>query len=375
MSRVELGRIRQMLKKELRQIFRDWRMKRIIFVAPLIQLIVFGYAVNTDIRDTALFVVDLDQSADSRQLLDALTASGYFRTVARSDRPAALLSALDAGDAIVGVQIPSDFSRDLRSGKSPAVQLLVDGTNSNTATVAQANAVRIVQGFATRFAASSGATPPGGVDLRIRAWHNPDLASRVYNVPAVVGVILMMMCLLLTAMSVVREREMGTLEQLMVTPLSPRGLLLGKTLPVALIALMDLALIATVAVFWFDVPFRGNPFVLLVAALLYILTGLALGLLISTVAQTQQEALMVMFFFFLPAITLSGFMFPIFTMPEAFQWLTLANPIRPFIEIVRGVFLKADGFTDLRDQYLLLLAMTGLSLLAAGWRMRKSLSV
>lgn len=369
MSAAGTLRVRRMLVKELRQIFRDPRMKRVIFVAPMIQLIVFGYAVNTDIRRTATFVVDHDRTAASRELVDALTASGYFRVEGRSQRPADLLAALDRGRAIVGLEIPRGFASALAAGRSARVQVLVDGTNSNTATVVQANAVRILQDFGARrgggvaLAAGAGSQaggagpPPGGVELRARAWYNPDLASRVYNVPAVIGVILMLMCLLLTAMAVVRERETGTLEQLMVTPLGPMELMLGKTLPVALIALADLVLITTVAILWFDVPFRGSALALLLAAVLYVLAGLSLGLLLSTAARTQQEALMVMFLFFLPAIVLSGFMFPIFTMPVVFQWLTLLNPLRHFIEIVRGVFLKADGVVELWPQYLALLTM------------------
>lgn len=362
MSGAATLRVRRMLVKELRQIFRDPRMKRVIFVAPLIQLIIFGYAVNTDIRHTPTFVVDHDRTAASRELVDALTASGYFRVEGRSQRPADLLAALDRGDAIMGVEIPRGFAETLAAGGGARVQVLVDGTNSNTATVVQANAVRILQDFGARgagarLAAGGAAAPTGGVELRARAWYNPDLASRVYNVPAVIGVILMLMCLLLTAMAVVRERESGTLEQLMVTPLGPTELMLGKTLPVALIAFADLVLITTVAILWFDVPFRGSPVALFLAAALYILAGLSLGLLLSTTARTQQEALMVMFLFFLPAIVLSGFMFPIFTMPELFQWLTLLNPLRHFIEIVRGVFLKAEGVADLWPQYLALLLM------------------
>ena len=394
-------RVRRMLAKELRQIFRDPRMKRVIFVAPIIQLVVFGYAVNTDIRHTSTFVVDHDRTATSRALLDALTAGGYFRVVGRSERPADLLAALDRGGAIVGVEIPAGFARDVAAGRSARVQVLVDGTNSNTATVVQANAVRIVGAFAARQAPRAGPAPasareagptdgplaprleaapvaaapapPAGVDLRARAWYNPDLASRVYNVPAVVGVILMLMCLLLTAMTVVREREAGTLEQLMVTPLSPVELMLGKTLPVALIAFADLILITSVAILWFDVPFRGSAVALLLASALYIAAGLSFGLLLSTVARTQQEALMVLFLFFLPAIVLSGFMFPIFTMPPLFQWLTLANPLRHFIEIVRGIFLKADGVAALWPQYLALFVMATLTLTVATRRFRRSL--
>ncbi len=363
-------RVMRLIRKELRQIFRDPRMKRIIFVAPMFQLVIFGYAVNTDIRDTPMYVVSHDRSADSRALVDALTASGYFRVSGRSGSPSELTRALDTGSAIVGLEIPPDFGSRLRSGQGASVQLLVDGSNSNTATVAQGNALRIIRDFTEeRMAAAAGGRLPAGVDLRVRAWFNPDLASRVYNVPGVLGVIVLLMTLLLTALTLVREREMGTLEQLQVTPLQPAELILGKTIPVALIALVQFALVMAVAIFWFHIPFRGSILALSVAALIYIVSGLSFGLLISTVARTLQEALMVMFLFFMPAIILSGFMFPIFTMPPVFQWLTLLNPIRHFLEIVRPVFLKGYGVAELWPQYLALLAMAAIGLSAARWRL------
>jgi ABC-2 type transport system permease protein len=369
--RFDLTRVLRLVRKELRQIFRDPRMSRVVFLAPIIQLIIFGYAVNTDIRETPMFVVDHDASYASRQLVDALTASGYFRAIERSRDPERLTRALDTGEAIVGLQIPPDFSRRLAGGQGADVQLLVDGSNSNTATVAQSNALRIIRDFAAdRLAA--GAELPGGVDFRIRAWFNPDLASRVYNVPAVLGVIVLLMSLLLTALTVVREREMGTLEQLMVTPLRPAELIMGKTLPVALIASIQFTLVMLVAIFWFGIPFRGSLPALVAAAIIYIVSGLSFGLLISTLARTLQEALMVMFLFLMPAIILSGFMFPIFTMPEPFQWLTLLNPIRHFLEIVRPVFLKGYGPAELWPQYVALLVIAAAGFAAARWRIART---
>jgi ABC-2 type transport system permease protein len=347
-------------------------MKRFIFIAPVFQLIVFGYAVNTDIRDTPLYVVDHSSSYESRLLVDALTASGYFRVVGRSARPAAMTRALDRGDAIVAIQIPPGYAADLKAGRGARVQVIVDGTNSNTATVAQGNVLRIMQQLTERSAADQAGVRPGGVELRIRAWFNPDLASRVYNVPAVMGLIVLLMALLLTALTMVREREMGTLEQLIVTPVTPGELILGKTIPVALISLVQLTIIMGVAILWFGIPFRGSILALLVAATIYIVAGLAFGLVISSISRTQQEAIMVMFLFIMPAIILSGFMFPVFTMPTVFQWITLANPIRHFLEIVRPVFLKGSGIADLWPQYLWLLALAATALLTARWRFGKA---
>jgi ABC-2 type transport system permease protein len=335
-------RVRELVRKEARQLLRDPRTRAVIFVSPVIQLLMFGYAVNTDIRDTATFVVDLDASAQSRRLTDAFVASGYFRVAGRSTRPADLVRALDHGDALIGIEIPQGFDRDLAAGQA-SVQVLIDGTESNSATVAQGYAVRIVQRFALAQALAATTAPPGGIDLRARAWYNANLESRAYNVPAVIGVLIMLMCLLLTALSVVRERELGTLDQLMVSPLTPGELMLGKTIPVGIVGLIDLAAVTALALLWFDIPVRGSALVMLSAAILYILSGLAVGLLISTISRTQQEAFMSMFLFFQPAIILSGFFYPVENMPAVFQWVTLANPVRHFLEIVRAVFLKGAG--------------------------------
>lgn len=360
-------RVRALLRKELRQIFRDPKTKRIIFGSPVIQVLLFGYAVNTDVHDVATYVVDHDRTAESRALQDALTAGGYFRLVGRSDRAADLAAALDRGHAVIGVEIPAGFAADLAAGRGARVQILVDGTNSNTGTVAQGYASRIVQRFGADYAERRGSALRGGVDLRVRAWYNHDLASRVYNVPAVIGALILIMSLLLTALAVVRERELGTLEQLVVSPVTAGELMLGKTIPVALIALVDLGLIGAVAVLWFDVPFRGSVVALLLAALVYILASLAVGLLISTISRTQQEAFMAMFLLILPALILSGFMYPIRTMPAFFQALTLLNPVRHFLEIIRAIFLKGAGVADLWPQYLMLTVLAaGVMALAVG---------
>ncbi len=369
---LSLLRIRSLVTKELRQLFRDPKTKRVIFGAPVLQLILFGYAVNTNVHDVATALVDQDNTAESRALVESLTASGYFRVVLSSNRPADLGRALDRGQARVALQIPVAYSADLKAGRSPAVQLLVDGTNSNTATVAQGYAAKIIQQRGTRVALESGALPPA-VELRSRAWFNPDLDSQVYNVPAVIGVIVLLMSLLLTALSVVREREVGTLEQLLVSPLSATELMLGKTLPVAGIAMMQLGLVTTVALLWFQVPLRGSVPTLLFAGALFILAGLSFGIFISTISATQQEAFLTMFLFLAPAIILSGFLYPIDTMPEVFQRLTLANPLRHFLEIVRRIFLRGSGLRELWVQFTVLAGMAGLGLSVAAWRFEASL--
>jgi ABC-2 type transport system permease protein len=354
-----LERVLQMVAKEFRQMLRDPRMKGVIFVAPVLQLLLFGYAVSTDVRQTALVVLDEDRTRASRELATALTASGYFRPAGRAERPEALVRALDRGDAVAALHIPPGYAAALEGPDGAEVQLLLDGSNSNVATVALGHAERIVLRHGARLAA------PGwrpAVDLRERAWFNPDLSSRNYNVPAVIGAIMLLVALLLTSLAIVREREIGTLEQLRVSPLRPGELIAGKTIPFAIIGLVDMVLVTVLAVAWFRVPFTGSVALLFLAGLLYLLATLGIGLLISSAAATQQEAFMVSFLVYMPAILLSGFMFPVSSMPVPFQWLTLLNPVRHFLEIIRAVFLKGVGLAALWPQFLTL-AVMGVALL------------
>lgn len=369
MSQSSRMRVLNMLKKERRQMLRDPRMRAMIFIAPIFQLIAFGYAVNMDIKQTTTFVVDRDESVASRELIAAFTSTDYFEVVGRSSRPDDLVKALDQGDAVVGIDIPVGFAADI-ARRSAKVQVIVDGTNSNTGTVAQGYATQIVRQFASDRARASGVSLAGGVDLRTRAWYNPELESRVYNVPAVMGIIVMLMCLLLTSLSVVREREIGTLDQLMVSPLTPTELIVGKTLPVMVVGLIDLVLVTAVAILWFGIPMRGSFFALLPAALLYILAGLSLGLFFSSISKTQQEAFMSVFLLFFPMIILSGFFYPISSMPIGFQWLTYVNPVRHFLEIVRAIFLKGEGLVGLWRQYVLLTVIAALAIRFAISRFR-----
>jgi len=364
MALVSVARVGEMLRKELRQIFRDPQLYRILFVAPAVQLLIFGYAVSTDVRHTPTFVVDHARDASSRRVVGALEAGGFFDVVGRSERDRDVVAALDHGTAIVGLVIPAGFAADLVSGRA-TVQLLVDGTNSNVATVALGQAEGLLTALGVALApagtAAAGIVPP--IELRDRAWYNPDLSSRDYNVPGVVGVLLFLVCMLLTALAVVRERELGTLEQLMVTPLTPLELVAGKALPFALIGIVDLVLVTVLAVAWFGVPFVGSPLLLLFATVLFLLPSLGLGLLISTTSKTQQEAFMASYLTLVPAILLSGFMFPVSSMPPFFRWVSLANPLRHYLEIVRGIFLKGVGLPEPWRPHLWLL---GLGLLFVG---------
>jgi ABC-2 type transport system permease protein len=366
MTAVNGPRLWQLIRKEFRQMLRDPRSKRMLFISPIIQLMLFGYAVNTDVRNAKTFVVDHDHSATSRELVQTFTASGYFRVTGYGTRPSDIAGALDHGDVVLGLEIPRGFAADIAAGRPAQVQVLVDGTSSNTATVAQGYAAQILGTFGRREERG------GRIDLRARAWYNPNLISRVYNVPGVIGTIIMLMGLLLTALAIVREREIGTLEQLMVSPLSPTELILGKCLPVVVVCFVDLLIVTAVAMLWFHIPLRGSFALLLFASGFYILSGLGLGLLISTVSNTQQEAFMSMFFFFLPAIILSGFMYPVENMPVIVQYATLANPIRHYLVIVRGIFLKGAGLDVLAPQIATLAVMGVTVLWFATTRLRKT---
>jgi ABC-2 type transport system permease protein len=381
-------RLRHMLTKEFIQILRDPRMKAVIFVTPILQLIVFGYAVTTDITQIPTAVADFDRTQETRELVRRFERSGYFRVVRHVARADDLRTHLDRGRVKTALQFDPGFTTDLKRGRTAALQVLVDGTDSNTASVVMDYANRIVAQYnrelaiealaARRIALGSEAertasVARAGVVVESRAWYNLDLRSRNYNVPGVIAIIIMLTSLLLTSMAVVREREIGTMEQLMVTPIRPAELILGKTVPFALIGFFDVLLITAVAVFWFAVPIKGSLGLLFGATALYLLSTLGIGLFISTVSKTQQQALMSTFFFYLPAVLLSGFMFPIANMPAPIQYLTYVNPLRYYLVVIRGIFLKGNGFVVLWPQMLALLLLGAAVFTVSTLRFRKRL--
>ena len=368
-----IERIKQMVVKEFIQVFRDKRMKAIIFVIPVIQTMVFGYAVTTDVNNIPTAVYDLDRSYESRELVRRLVASGYFKIMNYVSSPAETQDLLDRGKVTMALQINRGFSEDLKQRTPTSLQILVDGTDSNTATVAMDYASRVILKYAKDAAGKTARLPGVTIDLRARAWYNPELRSKNFNVPGVIATVIMLTSLLLTSMAVVREREIGTMEQLMVTPLTPLELILGKTIPFALIAFFDMALITTIGVLKFDIPIRGPILLLPSSTAIYLLSVLGIGLFISTIARTQQQAMMATFLFFMPAMLLSGFVFPIENMPVAFQYLTYVNPLRYFLVIIRGLFLKGNGFGILWPQMLSLFVLGIIVLTLSLLRFRKRL--
>jgi len=377
-------RLRVMLRKEFIQALREPRMRVLLFLPPFLQLLIFGYAVTLDVDHAKIAWMDMDRTPESRALLARFEGSGRFDVVATPENEAQAQSVLDRGQAHAVVRVLPEFARDLARGRATEVQVLLDGTNSNTASLVSAYASQVIADFSSDVMAGqtkndqtiavqirgpglarSAVLTPAAAGSRV--WFNPDLRSRNYFVPGVIANILFMVTLMLTAQAIIREKEIGTLEQLMVTPIRPIELMLGKTLPFALVGLINMTIITTGALLIFHIPFRGNFFLLLFCALLFLMTSLGAGLFLSTVSQTQQQANMGSFFFTTPAFMLSGFMFPIRNMPMPVQYLSYLNPLRYFMEIVRGVFLKGVGVEVLwpRMVCLLVFGVTVLGLSAA----------
>jgi|CZKE01.1.fsa_nt_gi ABC-2 type transport system permease protein len=383
-------RIGVILRKEFIQLFRDPRMRGLLFIPPLLQLIIFGYAVTLDVDNAKIAWMDNDGTPESRALLARFEGSGRFQVVATPHSELEVQSILDHGDTHAVVRVLPGFARDLARGRSAEVQVLLDGTNSNTASLVSAYSAGVIAEFSEdvsprqtkndqtiKLEVRSPGAPPaimsGAALPSSRVWFNPDLRSRNYFVPGVAVNILFMVTLMLTAQAIIREKEIGTMEQLMVTPMRSIELMLGKTLPFAIIGLVDLVVVTAGALVIFRVPFRGNFLVLLFSATIFLLTSLGAGLFLSTISQTQQQANMMSFFFSSPAFMLSGFNFPIRNMPLPVQYLTYLNPLRYFMEIVRGVFLKGVGVAVLWPQMLALLIYGALILGLSAMRFHKSL--
>jgi len=371
--------VRYLFVKELIQTLRDKRMRVTLIVPPIFQLIVFGYAANLDVKHIRTAIRDLDQSVDSRDLIGRFGSSEYFDMVSFPKTPREVKDLINQGQVTVSIEIPTDFSKKLKKGDTATVQIVLDGSESNTALIALGYANQILSDFSTQMLvkrlnrAGMIGFEEAGVELQHRTWFNPNFESRLFYIPGVIASIAFLIPIILTAQAIVREREIGTLEQIMVTPIRSWELMIGKTLPFALFGLLDVMMIALIGVFWFEVPLRGNPFVLLLGAVLFLMSSVAIGLFISTICSTQQQAQISTFFFTMPAFTLSGFAFPIENMPEWIQTLTYANPLRYFLVIIRGVFLKANGLDILWPQMLALGILGTLMILLSSLRFQKRL--
>jgi drug efflux transport system permease protein len=356
-------RLRRLVWKEFLELRQDPRLFGIVIVAPIIQLLMLGYAATTDVKDVPVVVADGDRSTASRDLIAAFDASRNFTVIDTVTTVAQIDEYLQRGRAWLAVSIPRGYEEALQARRPVAVQLVADGSDSNSTTVALGYATSLIGGYAQELAARASASTGGTlafqgsgqlaapIDARIRVWFNPQLESRYFMIPGVLALLLLLVTANLAAMAIVREKELGTLEQLNVTPLRRWELIVGKLLPYGVIALIDVFLVTAVAIFWFEIPLRGSLLLLLATSLLYLLCTLGLGLFISTISETQQQAMMTATFFFLtPMIYLSGFIFPIENMPRAIQLLTYLIPLRYFLVIVRGIFLKGIGLDVLWPQ-------------------------
>jgi len=374
------ARIWQMVVKEFIQVTRDPRMRFSLIVPPIIQMIVFGYAATFDVHNVATAVVDLDHSQESRELISRFASSGYFQiavTLGNRDQVGPLL---DRSRVALAIAILPGFAEDMRKRKDASVQVILDGTNSNTALIALGYVNLISQqyqqdyrrDYLNRIAPLRSAMLPE-VRLQERPWFNQSLEDKLYFVPGTIGTLMMMMVMTMTAFAIVREREMGTLEQIMVTPIRPIEFILGKTIPYLMVALAELLIVSLIGVFWFGVPLHGSIAVLLSASLLFIAGVLGVGLFISTISETQQQAMVASFFFIMPATTLSGFGFPISSMPQSLQWITYLIPLRYYLVVLRGTFLKGVGFDVLWPQFVGMGILALILLTASSLRFRKTL--
>ena len=361
-------RIRHIIRKEFIQVWRDKKLRFFLIVPPLVQLLAYGYVVNFDIKHVATAIFDESRTMESRDLINRFRSTDWFDVKYYLNSQKELLDLIDHGQITMALWIQWDFAKQLRQGKSGQLQVIVDATDSNAALIVTRYASTVIGDYSqeqlqARFQrrgsewAGKLAAP---LRLEPRAWFNPNLISRYSMVPGVIAMVVLLLSLMLTALAVVREKEIGTLEQILVTPIRPFELMLGKTIPFVLISLGDVILVTIVGVLWFEVPFRGHILVLLLGTITFLFNSVGLGLLISTIASTQQQAMMAGNLFLTPAILLSGLIFPIANMPQVFQYLTLLNPLMYFVIVVQGIFLKGAGLALLWPE---MLSMTVLGLI------------
>jgi ABC-2 type transport system permease protein len=371
-----MTRILHLIRKEFLELRQDPRLFGIVIMAPLIQLTMLGYAATTDVRNVPLVVVDQDRSTASRELISRFEGSENFAVVDSLTSLDAVDAYLDGGDAWMALAIPAGYGERIRVGQPAVIEVVADGTDANSTNVALGYARALVVGYARELSASAGGQiVPPLVSADVRVWFNPGLESRDFMIPGILALLLLVVTTNLSSMAIVREKELGTLEQLNVTPLARSELIIGKLVPYAVLGMVDALLVVAVAVGWFEVPLRGSFWLLIGMCLVYLLSTLGLGLFVSTISRTQQQAMMTTsFFFLLPMIFLSGFIFPIENMPDAIQPFTYLIPLRYFLVILRGIFLKGVGLEVLWPQAAALLAWGVVVLTLATLRSTKRLA-
>ncbi len=353
----------------------------ISFVAPIIQLLILGYAATLDVRDIPMVVCDQDNSSASRDLLRSFSSSGYFTEVGSVAQPDEVDRYVDDGDASVAIVVPPDFGHKLASGESAPLQVIADGSESNSAGIGMSYVTLIVGKYSENIVIQSlvkrglASAIPGRVQAETRVWFNPELKSRNFMVPGVLALLLMVMTMILTSLAIVKEKETGKMEQLVVTPIRPYELMIGKLTPFLVIGIVDVVLVVLFTNIFFDLPVKGSFWLLLGLCMIFLMTTLGIGLFVSTISRTQQQAMLTaIFFFMLPMIFFSGFVFPIQNMPQVIQYITYIIPLRYFFVIVRGLFLKGVGMETLWDQALALLAFGVIILSLSVLRFKKRLA-
>jgi len=368
-----LQRIVALAIKELLAVLKDKKSRIVLVVPPLLQLIVFGYAASFDLNDIPVAIYNEDRGSASRQLVERVIGSPHFHLYDYLEREKQIAPLIDNKEVLIVLHIGQRFSADLNTGRTAQVQLLIDGRNSNTALLVQGYVRTIVSDFNLEWAQRRGQPPPLAT-LHVRPWFNSNLVSRWFVVPGIIGLLTLVITTIVTALSVAREREAGTFDQLLVTPIRPVEILIGKSFPGILIGSLEGSFILFMAVYWFDVPFRGSLGALYIGMFLFILSAVGIGLMISSLAVTQQQGMLGAFLFLVPAVILSGFATPIANMPEVVQWLTYINPLRYFLIILRGVFLEGDSYANLLHYYWPMVIIALVTLSFAGWLFRHRLN-
>lgn len=372
-------RLGAVMRKEFLQILRDPHTLYIVLAIPVVQLILLGYTATTDVRNVPLAVLDQDRTAASRRLLDAYRVADYFTVAFDVDSDDQVRALIDRGEARAGLLIPPGYESDLMGGRTPVVGFLLDGSDPSVASTALSAAELIGQAVSSRIvlerleAAGATAAVSPGLEVRSQVWYNPDLVSAFFMVPALIGMILQLLTSMLTANAIVRERERGTIEQLIVTPIRSGELILGKIAPYILIALFNTLEVLVVGTLWFGVPVRGSLSLLFLLSGLFLTSSLGIGLFISTIAHTQQEAMMLTWFTLLPTVFLSGFLFPLAAMPPVLQAIAHLIPLRYYLSIIRSILLKGVGAGALTDEIVALAILGAVTLAAAALRFRKRL--
>ncbi len=373
------SRLSSLIRKEFIQILRDPRTLILVLVIPVMQLFLLGYAATNDVRNVPLAVFDQDRGPAARALLDAYRAADYFTLAYDADSEAALRELIDGGKARAGLVIPPDYSQRLQESGSAQVAFILDGSDPTVASTSLSAAQLIGQDYATqvlskklnRSGQSTSIQPP--LEVRSQVWYNPDLVSAYFMIPGVIGMILYALTSILTASAIVRERERGTIEQLIVTPIRPWELILGKILPYVILAFLNTLEVLMIGSWWFKVPVRGDLLLILLLSGLFLLSSLGIGLLASTIANTQQEAMLTVWMTLLPSIFLSGFFFPLEAMPKILQWISYIFPLRYYLAIIRSLMLKGVGIASLTEEVIALVVFGILIMTAASMRFRKRL--